>query len=162
MGFSTGGSSWGSKGQGPMSEINVTPLVDVMLVLLVIFMVAAPMMTTAVPVALPSARAERIEVEQDTPLLTVTRERKIYLGETEVAYDALESAIQRNASGIGDAVLRAVDMIGEMIQGAPGAPLPGEHAALLGQLGDKPSTVRAPAEDAREKIVTVHEPKTSA
>jgi chemotaxis protein histidine kinase CheA len=54
---------------------------------------------------------------------------------------ALEAAIQRNASGIGDAVLRAVDMIGEMIQAEPGAAPPAEHAALLAQLGETPAVV---------------------
>jgi biopolymer transport protein TolR len=89
-----GGGGGGSR--APMSDINVTPLVDVMLVLLVIFMVAAPMMTTAVPVALPEARAERIEVEQNTPLLTVANDRRIFLGETQVAFDRLEQAIRNH------------------------------------------------------------------
>jgi biopolymer transport protein TolR len=88
----------GGGNRAPMSDINVTPLVDVMLVLLVIFMVAAPMMTTAVPVALPEARAERIEVEQDTPLLTVANDRRIFLGETLVAFPRLEAAIRNHPS----------------------------------------------------------------
>lgn len=94
MGMSGGGGG----NRAPLSDINVTPLVDVMLVLLVIFMVAAPMMTTAVPVALPEARAERVEVEQDTPLITVARDRRVFLGENEVPFARLEAAIRNHPS----------------------------------------------------------------
>jgi biopolymer transport protein TolR len=83
-------------GKGPVSEINVTPLVDVMLVLLVIFMVSAPMMTTGIEVDLPKTHAPRMEVEQEKLLLTITKEQKVYLGETEVPYDNLEQALTSN------------------------------------------------------------------
>jgi len=57
----------------PMAEINVTPMVDVMLVLLVIFMVAAPMMTAGVPVKLPETAAGALPAEQEAPLtITIT------------------------------------------------------------------------------------------
>jgi biopolymer transport protein TolR len=87
MGSSGGGS------RAPLSEINVTPLVDVMLVLLIIFMVAAPMMTTAVPIDLPRARAERIEVENETPLLTVANDGRIFLGRDEVPFTDLAARV---------------------------------------------------------------------
>lgn len=90
MGMSTGG------GKGPVSEINVTPMVDVMLVLLVIFMVSTPMMTTGIDVDLPKTHAPRMEVEQEKLLLTITKEQKVYLGETEVPYDNLEQALTTN------------------------------------------------------------------
>jgi biopolymer transport protein TolR len=83
-------------GKGPVSEINVTPLVDVMLVLLVIFMVSAPMMTTGIDVDLPKTHAPRMEVEQEKLLLTITKDQKVYLGETEVPYDNLEQALTTN------------------------------------------------------------------
>jgi biopolymer transport protein TolR len=90
MAFSSGG------GKGPMSEINVTPLVDVMLVLLIIFMVSAPMMTTGIEIDLPKTRAPRMEREEEKLLLTITREQKVFLGETEVPYDNLEGALTTN------------------------------------------------------------------
>ncbi|MBC7173664.1 MAG: biopolymer transporter ExbD [Polyangiaceae bacterium] len=77
----------------------MTPLVDVMLVLLIIFMVAAPMMTTALPVDLPSARAERAEIEQETPLITVSEDQRVFLGEEETGLGGLERAL-RNHPGV--------------------------------------------------------------
>jgi biopolymer transport protein TolR len=90
MGMSAG------SGKGPVSEINVTPLVDVMLVLLIIFMVSAPMMTTGIEVDLPKTHAPRMEVEKEKLLLTITKDQKVYLGETEVPYDKLEAALTTN------------------------------------------------------------------
>jgi biopolymer transport protein TolR len=90
MGMSSGG------GKGPVSEINVTPLVDVMLVLLIIFMVSAPMMTTGIEVDLPKTHAPRMEQEEEKLLLTITKEQKVFLGETEVPYDKLEDALTTN------------------------------------------------------------------
>ena len=62
-------------GRGPMAEINVTPLVDVMLVLLIIFMVSAPMMTTGIEVDLPKTHAAQMDVEEQKLLLTITKEQ---------------------------------------------------------------------------------------
>ena len=90
MAFSSG------SGKGPVSEITVTPLVDVMLVLLIIFMVSAPMMTTGVEIDLPKTRAPRMDVEEQKLLLTITKEQKVFLGETEVPYDRLEAALTTN------------------------------------------------------------------
>ena len=86
----------GARGNAPLSEINVTPMVDVMLVLLIIFMVSAPLMTTGIDVNLPDTRAPRMDIDQEKLLLTVTAERKVYLGETEVPYDRLEDALAHN------------------------------------------------------------------
>lgn len=69
MGMSTGGGGGG--GRAPLSEINVTPLVDVMLVLLIIFMVSAPLMTSGVEVDLPKAEAPTMEIDEDLPLIVV-------------------------------------------------------------------------------------------
>lgn len=90
MGMSTGG------GRGPLSEINVTPLVDVMLVLLIIFMVSAPMMTTGIEVDLPKTHAPRMDIEEEKLLLTITADQRVLLGETEVPYDRLEEALTTN------------------------------------------------------------------
>jgi biopolymer transport protein TolR len=86
----------GGSGKGPVSEINVTPLVDVMLVLLIIFMVSAPMMTTGIEIDLPKTHAPRMEVEEQKLLMTITKDQKVYLGETEVPYDQLEQALTTN------------------------------------------------------------------
>ena len=69
----------------PMSEINVTPFVDVMLVLLIIFMVAAPLLTVGVPVELPKSAAGALPTEQEEPLtVTVTAEGAVQIQTTEV------------------------------------------------------------------------------
>ena len=91
MGMSSG------SGKGPLSEINVTPLVDVMLVLLIIFMVSAPMMTTGIEVDLPKTHAAQMDVEEQKLLLTITKEQKVFLGEAEVPYERLEQALTTNA-----------------------------------------------------------------
>jgi biopolymer transport protein TolR len=91
MGMSTGGG-----GKSPIGEINVTPLVDVMLVLLIIFMVSAPMMNTGVDVDLPAAQAPQVQLDEEKLLLTVTKDQKVYLGRDEVAYDKLEPTLLAN------------------------------------------------------------------
>ncbi|MEM1432352.1 MAG: protein TolR [Pseudomonadota bacterium] len=74
----------------PMSEINVTPFVDVMLVLLIIFMVAAPLMTVGVPVELPRTAAEALPTETEEPLtVTLTAEGGVAIMTTEIAADEL-------------------------------------------------------------------------
>ncbi|MEL6466965.1 MAG: protein TolR [Pseudomonadota bacterium] len=74
----------------PMSEINVTPFVDVMLVLLIIFMVAAPLLTVGVPVNLPETAANALPVDQEEPLtVTVTAEGEVQIQTTPVARDQL-------------------------------------------------------------------------
>ena len=70
-----------------MSEINVTPMVDVMLVLLIIFMVAAPLLTVGVPVDLPKAQAPAINENKEPLVVTVNAEGKIFLQETAVEAD---------------------------------------------------------------------------
>ncbi len=68
----------------PMSEINVTPMVDVMLVLLVVFMITAPLLTVGVPVDLPQTASSRI-VGQDEPLvITVRADGKVYIQDSEI------------------------------------------------------------------------------
>jgi TolR protein len=69
----------------PMSEINVTPLVDVMLVLLIVFMVAAPMMMVGVPVQLPRTSAARVAQTAPPVVVTVARDGRVFLRQDEVA-----------------------------------------------------------------------------
>jgi biopolymer transport protein TolR len=77
----------------PMAEINVTPMVDVMLVLLIIFMVAAPLMTVGVPVDLPKTQASALNQENEPITITVNSD-KIYLQETEVQIEGLVPQLQ--------------------------------------------------------------------
>ena len=73
----------------PMSEINVTPLVDVMLVLLIVFMVAAPLLTVGVPVELPETAAKPLQGDKEPLTITVDTQGKIFLQETEIELDKL-------------------------------------------------------------------------
>jgi biopolymer transport protein TolR len=78
----------------PMSEINVTPLVDVMLVLLVVFMVAAPLLTVGVPVDLPQTQAPPITEPKEPLVITINGEGQIFIQETEVPAEALVPRLQ--------------------------------------------------------------------
>lgn len=89
------------KGRGrraPMAEINVTPLVDVMLVLLIIFMVTAPLMTAGVEVNLPESRAGAIEQEQEPVQISIDDKGQIFIGEELVSEDALPQRLQAIAA----------------------------------------------------------------
>ena len=94
MGMGTaGGRSGGRNGRrrGRRSklnaDINVTPLVDVMLVLLIVFMVAAPLLSVGVPVELPKTDAKSLPSESEPITITVDKEGKVFLQETEVSLD---------------------------------------------------------------------------
>ena len=79
----------------PMSEINVTPFVDVMLVLLIIFMVAAPLLTVGVPVELPKTAATPLPNEQEEPLtITLTEDGSLWLQKSEIQFDELETKLR--------------------------------------------------------------------
>lgn len=73
----------------PLSEINVTPFVDVMLVLLIVFMVTAPLLTVGVPVDLPKTKAAQLTDEVEPLVVTVRADGSLYLQETSVARDEL-------------------------------------------------------------------------
>jgi biopolymer transport protein TolR len=92
----------GGSGGGMMSEINVTPMVDVMLVLLIIFMVAAPMLQTGVPVTLPKADAQAIPDDQGKLIITIPKSFEkdgvVYLVKTPFKFgDDLDRALKGNA-----------------------------------------------------------------
>ena len=73
----------------PMSEMNVTPLVDVMLVLLIIFMVAAPLMTTGVPVQLPKTTAQKVAQAKKPLEISIDKDGKAYLAKDELTPETL-------------------------------------------------------------------------
>ncbi len=70
---------------GGISEINVTPLVDVMLVLLIVFMVTAPLLAAGLPVNLPNAKAETTPIKDAKLVLTVTKDERIFFGEDDIS-----------------------------------------------------------------------------
>lgn len=73
------------KRHATMAEINVTPFVDVMLVLLIVFMVAAPLMTAGVPVDLPQSKAKSLQEDDTAPVeVSIDKDGKIFIGESEV------------------------------------------------------------------------------
>ena len=69
------------------NDINVTPLVDVMLVLLIIFMVTAPMLTSGVPIELPETKGQQLQTNKDPVTLSVDRSGKVFIQETEIRLD---------------------------------------------------------------------------
>jgi len=81
----------------PLSEINVTPLVDVMLVLLIIFMISAPLLNVAVPVELPKTDASAVDASDDPVVISIKRDGAIYVGEGEVSFDRLVLAVAEAA-----------------------------------------------------------------
>jgi biopolymer transport protein TolR len=73
----------------PMSEINVTPLVDVMLVLLIIFMITAPLLTTGVSVELPTTESKAVPGQDEPLTITINKNREIFIGDNIVKTEAL-------------------------------------------------------------------------
>lgn len=103
MSLNTGGS--GGRGRGrrtrhaPMSEINVTPMVDVMLVLLIIFMVAAPLLQTGVEVDLPEGKGAELQQPKSEPVaVTVKANGEAYIGETQVPLEEIAAKLKAIAS----------------------------------------------------------------
>jgi biopolymer transport protein TolR len=102
MGASSGGASGGYTKRGSrrrssfsaMSEINVTPLVDVMLVLLIVFMVAAPLMTVGVPVDLPETRAKPLQGDNEPINISLDKDHKVFLQETEIDPETLVAKLE--------------------------------------------------------------------
>jgi biopolymer transport protein TolR len=120
-----------AKGRGryrPMAEINVTPMVDVMLVLLIIFMVTAPLMTSGVPVDLPKVSAKPVNSDSEPLTVSVNAEGKIFLQDQAVELAELVTKLQAIAQSDqdrrifvrGDKALaygRIMEVMGTIIQG---------------------------------------------
>ena len=101
MGMSAGGRKSGKGGRrgrysggGVMSEINVTPMVDVMLVLLIIFMVAAPLMTVGVPIDLPDTQAKSMNTDTQPITVSVNATGEIFIQETPITIEEIVPKLQ--------------------------------------------------------------------
>ncbi len=111
MSVSNGGGRGGRRGRRrgggnqPMSEINVTPMVDVMLVLLIVFMVAAPLLTVGVPIDLPKTEAKELNTDAKPVTVTVTPEGSIFLLDKPVTLDDLVAQLAPlTPGGTGDRI----------------------------------------------------------
>ena len=91
----------GRRGRAPMAEINVTPLVDVMLVLLIIFMVTAPLLTSGVPIELPDSRANPLDQEPDQVTISLDNQGQVFIDNDQVPSGQLADrlAAMRNHGG---------------------------------------------------------------
>ena len=105
MGMSVGAKNSGGgrrrRGGGrraPMSEINVTPFVDVMLVLLIIFMVAAPLMTVGVPIDLPKTQAKALNADTQPITVSVKADGQVFLQETPIPVEEIAAKLQAVAT----------------------------------------------------------------
>jgi len=78
----------------PMSDINVTPLVDVMLVLLVVFMITAPLLTVGVPIELPKTQANQMSGDNEPLMISITEKNEIYIQETKILIEDLIEKLQ--------------------------------------------------------------------
>lgn len=102
--------AFGGNNNGFMSDINVTPFVDVMLVLLIIFMVTAPMMIEGVNVSLPEATSEPLPAEQDQLIITIDKNNQVYINDYQVTLDFLREKLIKILDGrIGQAVYLKAD-----------------------------------------------------
>ncbi|WP_375288740.1 protein TolR [Sphingomonas sp.] len=84
--------------KAPMAEINVTPLVDVMLVLLIIFMVTAPLLTAGVPVNLPDSRAKPLDQEEEPVEISIDDQGRIFIAKDEVSEGVLAGRLDQIAT----------------------------------------------------------------
>ena len=100
-GLPSGGRGRGSR-RAPMAEINVTPLVDVMLVLLIIFMVTAPLLVTGVPVNLPDSRAGALDQNQKPLQISLDNEGRIFIDDEEVSQSDFAARLVAVAPKEGD------------------------------------------------------------
>jgi TolR protein len=122
--FDDSGDDFGS--YRPMAEINVTPLVDVMLVLLIIFMVAAPLMMVGVPLDLPKTDAAKVEKTREPVIVSIDKDGKFFVGEAEVPDEALIARLMELRQKDGEAPI--------YVRGDKGIDY-GSVMALLGKIG---------------------------
>src|ERR1700733_12112188 len=119
MAGSPGGGRRGRR-RAVMAEINVTPMVDVMLVLLIIFMISAPLLTVGVPLDLPHTQAKRREQDKPPRQLSVDVKGKVFINDTEVAMTDLIpklKAITDARGGMDERIFMRLALVPEVEQG---------------------------------------------
>ena len=97
-----------NSGGGPMADINVTPLVDVMLVLLIIFMISAPLLTVGVPVELPQTDASAVKTNNEPLSVSIDQQGAVFIGESETPFEELAPRLLQEAGGAEQAGERPV------------------------------------------------------
>jgi biopolymer transport protein TolR len=107
MGMAVGSGSGDDDGNSykPLAEINVTPFVDVMLVLLIIFMVAAPLMVQGVPLELPKTAASKIGAQKKPMVVSLAPDGKLYIRDEQVTRETLVSRLEQIKTQEGDTVV---------------------------------------------------------
>jgi len=98
---SSGGGGRRSRRKPVMAEINVTPMVDVMLVLLIIFMVSAPLLTVGVPIDLPQTQAKSLDQDKEPLTVSVNEKGQVFLQNSEIDVDELVAKLQAVAQARG-------------------------------------------------------------
>ncbi len=129
MGMAVGSGSSGDEGDAykPLAEINVTPFVDVMLVLLIIFMVAAPLMVQGVPLELPKTSASKVGAQKKPMVVSLAPDGKLYIRDEEVSRETLIPRLEQIKAAEGDAIV--------YVRADRKIPY-GEVMELLGRVGD--------------------------
>lgn len=94
-----GGRRGRARRHSPMHEINVTPFVDVMLVLLIVFMVTAPLLTVGVPIELPESKGQQLQTNKEPLTLSVQRDGKVFIQESEVPLAEIAAKLKAIAKG---------------------------------------------------------------
>ena len=125
MSVNRGGGQRRRHSHRPMGEINVTPFVDVMLVLLIVFMVTAPLLTVGVPVDLPKTQAGQINADQAPLVVSLQKQGKIFLQDTEIAADNLVPRLK--------AISKANNQVRIFVRGDRAVAY-GEVLALMGRI----------------------------
>jgi biopolymer transport protein TolR len=105
MSVGNGGAAGDEAEYRPISEINITPMVDVMLVLLIIFMVTAPLLVAGVPVELPNTSAARISQPKKPVIVSLGGDGSLYIRDEQISQDTLIPKLQALRSAEGDAVV---------------------------------------------------------
>lgn len=127
MGMAVGNNGGGEDAEyRPISEINITPMVDVMLVLLIIFMVTAPLLVAGVPVDLPSTSAAKVSQPKKPMIVSLASDGSIYVREEQVTVDALIPTLVALRQSEGDTVV--------YVRGDKNRPY-GEVMEILGRVG---------------------------
>jgi biopolymer transport protein TolR len=162
LGAARAGRGYGARRKyAPMAEINVTPMVDVMLVLLVIFMVTAPLLTVGVPVDLPKTKAAAMNNDDKPLVVSVRKDGAIYLQDTQIDMDSLGPRLAAITASKPDTTVyvRADQDINYGVFAQVLAELQANGITKIGLVNDSKDT-STPAPGAKPAGTTAPQPKT--